>query len=581
MQDDLARFMAPISSYNGPAQLRFSGFDSDYLDAQFQNGSDGPMFEIEVLRWLLATVDGNPEGIKQVGNESGGTAYLIQEVQNYGDNKESYRWMFLNVNNRTADDYAQVMNVARTFSLSGANFDAQASQLLDLDQWLRMLAYQQLVGPFDVYYTGVNVHNFRLYVRPADRKVLYLPWDWDSVFLRLPAEPIIGTGNIAKLVSNQNNRRAYLNHMFDIINTTFNPAYITPWVNHYGTVAGQNVSNILDHITARVRFVLGQLPTNTTFAITNNGGNNFGTTNSTVTVAGTAFIQVKTIEVNGVPYPVTWTTTTNWTLTVPLGAGTNLLVLQGVDNDGNRMTNAFDTITVTNSGPSALLPVIINEWLADNAGTNGLADPADGLFQDWFELFNPNENGVNLSGYYLTDNLSQPTKWRIPTNTVIDARGFLLVWADNETQQNTGLAGSDLHAGFQLNAGGEAIGLFAPNGVTPQSTVVFGRQFENISQGFFPDGDTNAVFSMMMTPRAANTLSAPVRIFGISFTATTVTLIWSAIPGRTYRVEYKDDLSAPAWSALGNSIEAVGTSAFANDGVSLIGHRFYRILRVD
>jgi hypothetical protein len=33
-----------------------------------------------VLRWLLATVDGNPEGIKQVGNESGGTGYLNQEV---------------------------------------------------------------------------------------------------------------------------------------------------------------------------------------------------------------------------------------------------------------------------------------------------------------------------------------------------------------------------------------------------------------------------------------------------------------------------------------------------------------------
>jgi hypothetical protein len=539
------------------------------------------MFEIEVLRWLLATVDGSPEGIKQVGNESGGTAYLIQEVQNYGDNKESYRWMFLNVNNRTADDYAEVMNVAKTFSLNGANFDTQASQVLDLDEWLRVMAYQQLVGPFDVYYTGVNVHNFRLYVRPVDGKVLYLPWDWDSVFLRLPAEPIIGTGNIAKLVSNQNNRRVYLNHMFDIINTTFNPAYITPWVTHYGAVAGQDVSNIVDHITARVRSVLGQLPTTTPFAITNNSGNNFETTNSTITIAGTAFIQVKTIEVNGVPYPITWTSPTNWILTVPLGTGTNLLVLQGIDNDGHHLTNALDTITVTNSGPSALQPVIINEWMADNAGPDGLADPADGLFQDWFELFNPNANGVNLSGYYLTDNLSQPTKWRIPTNTVIAARGFLLVWADNQTEQNTGLSGSDLHAGFQLNAGGEAIGLFAPNGVTPQSTIVFGQQIENISQGFFPDGDTNVVFSMTSTPRAANTLSAPTRISGVSFTGTTVTLIWSALPGRNYQVEYKDALSAATWSVLGNSIKAIGSSASANDTLSPIGHRFYRIIRVD
>ena len=327
--------------------------------------------------------------------------------------------------------------------------------------------------------------------------------------------------------------------------------------------------------------MLSQLPTNTTFAISSNSGNDFGTSNSTIIIAGTAPIQVKSIEVNGVTYPATWTSTTNWTLAVPLVGGINLLSLQGIDNYGNRMTNALDAITVTNSGPSALQPVIINEWMADNAGPNGLADPADNLFQDWFELFNPNTNGFNLSGYYLTDNLSQPTKWRIPTNTVIGARDFLLVWADNETHQNTGLRGSDLHAGFQLNAGGEAIGLFAPSGVTPQSTILFGRQVENISQGFFPDGDTNGVFSMMITPRAANTLSALLRIAEMSFNGTTVTLIWSALPGRTYRVEYKDDLSAPAWSLLGDSIEAVGTSAFANDTVSLIGHRFYRILRVD
>jgi len=581
MYDDLAHFIAPLSFYNGMSQLRFSGFDSDYLDAQFQNGSDGPMFEIEVLRWLLATVDGLPESIKQVGNESGGTAYLNQEVQNFGDDKESYRWMFLQVNQRTADDYGPAINLAKTFSLSGASFDAQAHQVLDVDEWLRVMAYQQLVNPSDVYYTGVNVHNFRLYLRPEDRKVLYLPWDWDSVFLRLPGESIFGTGNFAKLIGNQNNRRTYLNHMFDIINTTFNTNYVARWATHYGAVAGQDVSSILSHIFFRGRTVLSQLPTNTNFVITNNSGNNFETSNSTVTIAGTAPIQVKTVEVNGVPYPITWVNATNWIITVPLGEGGNLLAVQGIDNYGHRMPNALDAITVTNTGPSALQPVIINEWMADNAGPNGLSDPADDLFQDWFELFNPNTNGLNLSGYYLTDNLSQPTKWRIPTNAVIGARGFLLVWADNETHQNTGLPASDLHAGFQLDADGEAIGLFAPNGVTPQSTVLFGSQVENISQGLFPDGATNVFYFMTPTPRAANTLSAPLPLVEISFNAVEVTLIWNALPGRTYRVEYKDDLSAPAWSFLGDSIEAVGTSAFARDIVAVVSHRFYRIVRVD
>ena len=49
-------------------------------------------------------------------------------------------------------------------------------------------------------------------------------------------------------------------------------------------------------------------------------------------------------------------------------------------------------------------------------GPDGFADPADTLFQDWFELYNPNTNAIDLSGYYLTDTLLEPDKWLIPAN---------------------------------------------------------------------------------------------------------------------------------------------------------------------
>ena len=166
-------------------------------------------------------------------------------------------------------------------------------------------------------------------------------------------------------------------------------------------------------------------------------------------------------------------------------AGNNFLQVQGLDNAGNPRPNASDTITVINSGAGALLPVIINEWMADNAAPSGHADPADGLFQDWFELFNPNTNAINLSGYCLTDDLLTPAKWRIPTNTLITPRGFLFVWADNQTNQNSAVPGRDLHAPFQLSAGGETVGLYTPDGITQQSAVKFGPQTQNVSQGFF------------------------------------------------------------------------------------------------
>src|SRR5205823_3503101 len=51
----------------------------------------------------------------------------------------------------------------------------------------------------------------------------------------------------------------------------------------------------------------------------------------------------------------------------------------------------------TNDGRSGPLVVFINEWMAANA--NYLADPADNNYDDWFELYNPGTNAVDIAGY--------------------------------------------------------------------------------------------------------------------------------------------------------------------------------------
>jgi hypothetical protein len=269
-------------------------------------------------------------------------------------------------------------------------------------------------------------------------------------------------------------------------------------------------------------------------------------------------------------------------LVVPLFFGTNALALQGVDNTGRRLSNAVDSIQIINTGPLALLPVVINEWMADNAGPGGLPDLADGLFQDWFELFNPNPVAVNLGGLHLTDRLSVPNKWPIPTNTVISGRGFLLVWADGNPEQNlpNGGINVDLHAPFQLSGDGEAIGLFAADGVTPLSTVAFGAQAQNVSQGRFPDGDTNTVYNMTnFTPRAANTLDGlgDVRILRAVQDGPILGLQWNALVGRVYQVEFKDTWESE-WTALTEPLRATGTTLSAQDPALPDGPRFYRVL---
>jgi hypothetical protein len=125
--------------------------------------------------------------------------------------------------------------------------------------------------------------------------------------------------------------------------------------------------------------------------------------------------------------------------------------------------------------------VYINEFMASNTRT--LAD-ATGAYEDWLELYNPTSSPVNLGGYYLTDNLATPTKYKLPTGssqTIIPANGYLIIWASGEVSRGP------LHVSFKLGAEGEQIGLFRPDGTTLVDTLSFGVQRSDVSRGRQPD----------------------------------------------------------------------------------------------
>ncbi len=577
MYDDLIRVIAPRSQDTSTALLLMARFTGEFLSSQYAHGGGGGQFKLELVYYPLTTVDNNVQSWKlpQPDNVIG------TDIQDLGNDKEAYRWYFLNENNVTRDDYTSIIALAKAFSLSGPALEAQAQQLMDVSGWMRAFAMKSLSGDADTYGQGYP-HNLYIYFRPDDQKSLPFLWDQDFAWTLSPSSGLTEGANISKIIAFPENLRLFYCHLLDLITTTYNSAYMARWAAHYGGLVGQNYSGVLNYIGQRGSSVLSQLPPPAPFAITSNNGINFVVSNNTVTLAGTAPITVKTIEVNNLSYPVTWTSISNWTLLAPLAAGTNWLTVRGLDLRGALLTNAVATIIVTNRGPAAPLPVVINEWMAGNAAPGGFPDPVDGLFQDWFELYNPNPNAIDLSGYFFTDALLQPRKWAIPAGTVIEPRGFLLVWADNETNQNALDPNGALHAPFKLNRGGEAIGLFAPDGITPQSTAVFGPQIQNVSQGLFPDGNTNTYYFMTnFTPRAANTLAGPLRLTQISFNGGVVTLRWTAVPGHTYRVQFKDNLSAPLWSALGQAIPAAAETLSLNDIVGTNPQRIYRVMRVD
>jgi hypothetical protein len=133
--------------------------------------------------------------------------------------------------------------------------------------------------------------------------------------------------------------------------------------------------------------------------------------------------------------------------------------------------------------------------------TNGgiVRDPFNQA-DDWFELFNSEPVPVDLSGYFLTDNLSQPTKFQIPNGVIIPAYGFLVFWADNTPAQGP------THTNFALSASGESLGLFAPaaENFAQIDAFSFGPMASNEARGRLPDGTGPPTVELNPTPGTSN-----------------------------------------------------------------------------
>jgi len=160
---------------------------------------------------------------------------------------------------------------------------------------------------------------------------------------------------------------------------------------------------------------------------------------------------------------------------------------------------AMATCVVADIWQETGVPLVINEFMASNG--NSVRDP-QGQYDDWIEIYNAGTESVEVTGMYLTDDLDQPTKWRIPGTvrgaTMIFPKGFLLVWADGDTTE------TGLHANFKLDADGEEIGLFDSDGTTLIHSVTFPDQTADISYGCYPDANDNWRFLSVPTPGAEN-----------------------------------------------------------------------------
>jgi hypothetical protein len=607
-----------------------------------------------------------------------------------------YRWMYwIRQYPDSANNFTNVFALITAANLPPGSpaYNSSLEALADTEEFMRMSALQHATGDWDDWFTQ-SLWNMYIY-KPSRGKWTALKWDWNitlgsgtttwppdgSQLFTFTGDPIM-----AGFQNYPPHLRAYLRALKEIAAKAMNNTYAGPeldkkyaaFVDNGLTTTAYNGLTVRDPGIAGglkswigamhdslLRALTNQGVASLTFAIT--GPTNFLTRTNLAALTGTAPVEVKSITVNGALLPLTWTTVQAWRMVVPLVGATNNLVLQAFDLRGNLLSNLTASLKIinTNAVPITLKPVVINEWMANN--NNILSDPADGQVHDWFELYNPNFAIVDLSGFYLTDKLSNKTMWQIPPGAVLSPYGFILVWADGALSS----PGYDLHANFKLAKAGSSIGLFDPLGNLVDA-INYGPQQADVSQGRWPDGSPIIYFMTFPTPKAPNqfTNSPPVlaavadqsawagnllafvasatdpdsppqtltfslnagapagavinatngaftwlvptgqppgtnlitvrvtdngipplsaarsvavvvhrlMISGIGWTPDgQPTFAWSALPGRSYRVEWKANLSDPAWQMLADLYASAATLSYTDQTVPVAAQRFYRI----
>ncbi len=141
--------------------------------------------------------------------------------------------------------------------------------------------------------------------------------------------------------------------------------------------------------------------------------------------------------------------------------------------------------------------IVINEYSGANVSqhTDGF-----GVYEDWFELYNPTASPVDLTGWYLSDRPTNPLKFIIPSGT-IPANGFMMVYCSGRSQTLGGV----IHTSFKLTqTKPESILISNAAGVLVDEVLMIPCQ-TNHSRGRTTNGAVTWSLFTTPTQNAANT----------------------------------------------------------------------------
>jgi len=401
---------------------------SDVVKEHFPNDTDGFLYKMQP--WFEMAPF--PSGATMAFNNNAFCALL--PFTTTGGVKKAARYRYNFEIRRTPDsdsDFTNVFSLIDAANSAGSpNYVANMENLADMENWMRVFAANHAAGNWDSF-GAQNAQNLYGYIGSLGTKYSLLMWDFNIVIGNSgswgPGQNLFTIyapdTNMAAIYANPTFLRMYWRALQELVNGPLNTVNSGPLLMaKYNTFTANGLS--VENPTANIEPWLSQAQSSIAaqLAAVNAAGftvnSSVATSNNIAYVSGVAPVNVDAIWINGVAYPLTWTSLNNWVVTLPLVNGTNNLSVVGADRNGQPITGDSNSVSVVYNGTNAspLGQVVINEIMYDPAVVDA----------QFVELYNNSTNTTfDLSGWQL-----QGSAYTFPNGSIIAPTNYLVLAAN-------------------------------------------------------------------------------------------------------------------------------------------------------
>ncbi|MDC0302705.1 CotH kinase family protein [bacterium] len=152
---------------------------------------------------------------------------------------------------------------------------------------------------------------------------------------------------------------------------------------------------------------------------------------------------------------------------------------------------------------------VISEFLTANA--SGYLDEDDKR-SDWIEIHNPSQNPVELSGWHLTDDSTNLTKWTFPSHILAPDEYLVVIASGNDRA----VSGSEFHTNFSLSRSSDYLALVSPTG-NVSTSFNYPNQTSDVSFGPTKTGSELVLISQSSPAKALVPTSADDNAIGTTW----------------------------------------------------------------